>query len=195
MHVCLSARRHPYTIACRCRRQQAVWIARLGTISGFAIVVGITKQELASLDHISRCGPLRLEGALNRWLAHAVSEAEVFVAVRLSPRRQCLQLTNGAFYEFGTPLCEHCIKCVLIHGKHQQENVNSFGYIVATPVPIYRCILISVAEDSRAVGGCHTFHERTRKGSERFIIKPKMHQPLVGEGHVQRRAFLLALAC
>src|SRR6266496_5897145 len=109
MHVCFSARRHPYTVPSRCRGQQAVWIARRihhGTISGFAIVVGITKQELASLDHISRRGPLRLEGALNRWLAHAVSEAEVFVAVRLSPRRQCLQLTNGAFYEFGTPLCE-----------------------------------------------------------------------------------------
>src|SRR6266536_1300319 len=118
MHVCLSARRHPYTIACRCRRQQAVWIARLGTISGFAIVVGITKQELAGFDHISRRGPLRLEGALNRWLAHTVSEAEEFVTVRLSPRRQCLQLSNAALHEFSTPLCEHCFKRVLIHGKY-----------------------------------------------------------------------------
>src|SRR6266536_930717 len=178
MHVCFSARRHPYTVACRCRGQQAVWIARRihhGTISGFAIVVGITKQELASLDYVSRRGPLRLERALNRWLAHAVSEAEVFVAVGLSPRPQCLQLSNAALHEFSTPLCEHCFKRVLIHGKYQQQNVNSFGYIVATPIPICRCILISVAEDSRAVGGCHTFQERTREGGERFIIKPKMH--------------------
>src|SRR6266436_8500797 len=114
--------------------QQRFWITGRTyhwAIRRFVVVVDVTKQQFTSLDHVARRRLLCGGRAFNRRLAHAVGKAEVLVTVILSPGCQGERLSYAAGREFSTLLSQCSIQCDFIYSKYQQQNIDSFGFIVA----------------------------------------------------------------
>src|SRR2546421_11887905 len=108
----------------------------------------------------------------------------MLVAVWLPSRTQGHQFGDSALRKTSSLQSQQRIEFCFIDGEKQQQNIDCFGLVHTTPIPVCRCVLVCVTENPGTVLGRHSFEKRARKSLDRISIQSQMIESFARKCHI-----------